>query len=710
MALSDNTVRWFPGGMLVELQVDAGGPVRIRSLGLADHPVPVRPGASDGSDDRWVPLVEIDLIGEGRLAISTAAQHRPYLVSRALRYAGHEELPTGNSTTLLVRQRDEDRGIEVATQLRHYAGADALRVVSEVTNVGPEPVTLTYLSSLSLTGFGSGLDVLRLHEARNVWLSELRWRALTAEEAGIVYVGDFHYDNWTSKGRHAVTTVGSRSSGDFLPVGAVENVAEEVAWAWQVEHHGGWHWELGDLHGDLYLQVSGPTDREHQWRQRLTPGERFTTVPVAVAVARDGLTGGLRALTDYRRLMRRRTRDNELLPVIFNDFMKCLNGDPNEEKVAPLIEAAAEVGADYYVMDAGWFAEEKDWWDTVGEWQESPTRFPSGLSKTMERIREHGLTPGLWLEPEVIGVRSPVADQLPADAFFTYRGGRVREADRYQLDYRCPQVRHRMDAVADRIIHDYGLGYLKLDYNIDVGPGTDSRQESPGAGLLEHHRAYADWLDGVLARHPGLVVEQCASGGMRMDYGMMSRADLVSTSDQQDPGRYAPIAASAPTAVAPEQSGSWASPQPEHSPEQLSFTLVNSMMGRMHLAGRIDLLSADQRARVRAAVDAYRGYRLTLAGGRPQWPVGLPGWHDPWVALAVDSDDDCVVAVWYRGAGEGEIVLPLARLGAGVWRAEAVFPTDLPMRLEWSDPDRRLRVGLPGGPVARIIRLRRVAD
>jgi alpha-galactosidase len=651
-----------------------------------------------------VPLVEIDFIGEGRLAISTAAQHRPYLVSRALRYAGHEERSTPHGSTLLVRQRDEHRGVEVTTHLRHYAGADVLQVMSEVANVGSEPFTLTYVSSLSLTGFGSGLDVPRLHEARNVWLSELRWRALTAEEAGLVCVGDFHYDNWTSKGRHAVTTVGSRSSGDFLPVGGVENVAEAVAWTWQVEHHGGWHWELGDLHGDLYLQVSGPTDREHQWRQSLAVGERFTTVPVAVAVARGDLTDGLRALTDYRRLMRRRTLDNERMPVIFNDFMKCLNADPTEEKVAPLVE----VGADYYVMDAGWFAEEKDWWDTVGEWRESPTRFPSGLSKTMERIREHGLIPGLWLEPEVIGVRSPVAEELPADAFFTYRGRRVREADRHHLDYRCPQVRDRMDGVADRIIGDYGLGYLKLDYNIDVGPGTDSRQESPGAGLLDHQRAYAEWLDDLLARHPSLVVEQCASGGMRMDYGMMSRADLVSTSDQQDPGRYAPIAAAAPTAVAPEQSGSWASPQPEHSAEQLSFTLVNSMMGRMHLAGRIDLLSSEQRARVRAAVEAYRGYRSMLARGRPQWPIGLPTWHDQWVALAIDSDDDCLVALWYRGGGHGEIVLPIARLGPGAFRAEAVFPTDLPLDLDWSDPDRRLRVGLMDGPVARIIRLRRV--
>src|SRR6202011_1704357 len=58
--------------------------------------------------------------------------------------------------------------------------------------------------------------------------------------------------------------------------------------------------------------------------------------------------------------------------------------------------------------------------------------------------------------------------------------------------------------------------YLKLDYNIMVGPGTDTGGISPGAGLLAANRAQLDWLDAVLDRHPGLVIENCSSGGMRI--------------------------------------------------------------------------------------------------------------------------------------------------------------------------------------------------
>jgi alpha-galactosidase len=114
----------------------------------------------------------------------------------------------------------------------------------------------------------------------------------------------------------------------------------------------------------------------------------------------------------------------------------------------------------------------------------------------------------------VIGVHSEVAGTLPADAFFTLDGRRVTENGRFHLDYRSETVRRRMDAVIDRLVADYQVGYFKFDYNINV-TGNDRHGDAPGAGLLGHNRAYLDWLDGLLDRHPGLVLESCSSGGMR---------------------------------------------------------------------------------------------------------------------------------------------------------------------------------------------------
>ena len=91
-------------------------------------------------------------------------------------------------------------------------------------------------------------------------------------------------------------------------------------------------------------------------------------------------------LTKYRRLIRRKNTDNKRLPVIFNDYMNCLWGDPTAEKEYPLIDAAKKAGCEYFVIDAGWYAD-GFWWDEVGEWEVSKKRFPDGLKPVMEYIR-----------------------------------------------------------------------------------------------------------------------------------------------------------------------------------------------------------------------------------------------------------------------------------------------------------------------------------
>ena len=150
------------------------------------------------------------------------------------------------------------------------------------------------------------------------------------------------------------------------------------------------------------------------------------------------------------------------------------------------------------------------------------------------------MVPGLWLEPEVVGVNSEVARELPAEAFFQRGGQRIVEHGRYHLDLRHPAAVKHLDQVVDFLVGDLGVGYLKMDYNISVAPGPDTGGVSAGAGLLAANRAQLDWLDAVLDRHPGLVIENCSSGGMRTDYALLARLQLQSTSDQQEFLRYPP--------------------------------------------------------------------------------------------------------------------------------------------------------------------------
>jgi alpha-galactosidase len=626
---------------------------------------PVRLGA--------VNLVELSLDGAGRTTASSD-QHRNYATSARLRYVRHEIA----DNSLTVVQRDPSTGVEVDSRLTKYP--TAISAVTTVRNTGSEPHRIDYVSSLNIATTADSV-----HIPYNTWFAEFRWRTLSTADIGFVDTG-LKPGSIAGRNRYAVDAFGSWSTGNNLPMGALTGNGRTLLW--QIEHNGAWHWELTDLGGDLQVTVSGPTEAEHQCAIELAPGDEFGSVPVSLVISSDGLTGVLADVNEYRRAIRRPNRDNAELPVIFNDYMNCLMGDPTTEKLLPLIDAAADVGAEYFVIDAGWYSETDNWWPTVGEWQPSTRRFPNGLKEVTDRIHKNGMVPGLWVEPEVVGVESPVADRLPDEAFFRRHGRRLAEAGRYQLDYRHPAVIEYMDSVIDRLVADFGVGYFKFDYNINIGPGTG---ESPGAGLLGHNRAFSAWLDGLFARHPDLVIENCSSGGMRVDYSQLRRMSIQSTSDQQDPLRYVPIAAAAPSAVTPEQAAIWAYSQPSYADELNVLTLVNAMLGRIHLSGHIDLMTGPQQDLVRRAITAYKGIRAGIPTARPVWPLGLPGWDDPWIALALENSTETLVAVWRRG-GADAVDIPLN--GA---RVESVFQGDA--EFEWTPGTLRVKLPDPGAAI-----------
>jgi alpha-galactosidase len=280
--------------------------------------------------------------------------------------------------------------------------------------------------------------------------------------------------------------------------------------------------------------------------------------------------------------------------------------------------------------------------------------------------------------------------------------------------------------VIDFVVGDLGVGYLKLDYNINAGPGTDVGYHSAGAGLLAHNRAHLDWLEAVLDRHPGLVIENCASGGLRTDYAMLSRLQLQSTSDQQDFLRYPPIMAAAPAAVTPEQAASWAYPQPGFSDREIVFALCGALLGRVHLSGHIDQMTDRQRRLVADAVDVYKQLRADLPGAVPFWPLGLPRWTDSWLALGMRTPDATYLIVWHRGsftdseAGPGgggtglagrsdrdpaSLAIPLPLPPAAGTGPEILYPRSGQSPVSWDAARRELIVTLPDTPSACLVRL-----
>lgn len=657
---------WGHSALKIVVDVSQDGPVALRTLSDGDRQHPPR---------ATQPLVEVLVAGEGRAQVSQRFSETA--IGRRLTYAGSAQTRDGAWRELRIDLRDERTGLTTETFVRSADGISACQVRTRVTNHGPAPVLLLGVTSFAAGLGGHPVEDLDLLRADSEWVGESRWTRHRLRDGSVPDLS-LALHGQDGRGRVAVVSTGTWSTGAHLPTGGIIDRTGGLAWLWQVEHNGAWRWEVGERLDGAYLALLGPTDIDHQWQQRLAPGESFTTVPVSVAVSADGVDGAVAALTAHRRALVRPHRDRSALPVVFNDYMNTLMGDPTTAKLLPLIDAAAAAGAEVFCIDAGWYDNGSTWWDSVGEWQPSQTRFPRGIEEVLARIRDCGMVPGLWLEPEVIGVRSPMADKLPAEAFLQRGGVRVVEQNRYHLDLRHPRAVAHLDEVVDRLVEQLGVGYFKLDYNIDPGAGTDLDADSVGAGLLGHNRAHLAWLDRILDRHPDLILENCASGGMRMDYALLSRMQLQSTSDQQDFLRYPPIAVAAPMSVLPEQSASWAYPQPDMSSEQFAYAMCTGMLGRLYLSGRLDRMSADQRESVRAAVRVFQGIRADLAAAVPLWPLGLPAWDDTWLSLALRAGEVTYLAVWRRGGATAATTLALPHLRGRQIDIDVLYPRHLP--------------------------------
>lgn len=441
----------------------------------------------------------------------------------------------------------------------------------------------------------------------------------------------------------------------------------------------------------LYLQISGPSEAENHWWKKLQPNESFTTVPVSVAVSKADLEDALQIITKYRRCIRRENDDNKKLPVIFNDYMNCLMGEPTTAKLIPLIESAKKAGCEYFCIDCGWYSD-GFWWDGVGEWLPSEKRFPGGINEPLNYIRENGMIPGLWLELEVMGIKCPLANKLPDDWFFMRHGKRIIDQSRYQLDYRNPKVREYASSIIDRLVNEYGVGYIKMDYNIDMGIGTDNNADSAGDGLLEHNRAYLKWLDGIFLKYPKLVIENCSSGGMRMDYAQLSRYSIQSTSDQMDYKMNAIIASAVNSLVTPEQGAVWSYPLKNGDKEEVICNMVNAILGRIHQSGHLAEISEESFKYIQEGIKYYKKIRSDIPKLLPMWPAGIPNLESKWFAYGLKGDKKDYLSIWRIDSNQDVFKVKLKhRIGQDL-KIKLAYPEDAEIRTYWNKKEGILTV------------------
>ena len=627
----------------------------------------------------------------------------------------------GRSTAVLefISQKVEKKngGTSVVTTLKHPSGllcehqlswrgnVPAFSSSVSVRNTGKKPVTLEMLSSFSLGGMtpyahDDAPNRLFVHRYRSTWSAEGRLDTQGIEDLQLER-------SWAGNGIacERFGQVGSMPVRGFFPFVALEDREAGVLWGAQLACPGSWQMEV--FRKDDFVALSGgQADREFgHWFKTLKSGETYDT-PVATLGCIKG---------DINELAQRLSSEQEAaladLPKIENDLPIVVNewctswGNPTQENLLALAKRLQGTPAKYLVIDDGWAERPGGGIQQNGDWIINRKSFPEGLAATCRTIREHDLIPGIWFEFEVCNPGSKAFDLTD---HHLQRDGRVLQVGtRRYWDFRDPFT---FDYLTKKVIHllrDNGFGYLKVDYNETIGFGVDGA-ESPGEGLRQHLEGVQKFFRKLREELPDLVIENCSSGGHRLEPSMMGLCAMGSFSDAHESREIPIIAANVQRLILPRQSQIWAVLRKHDTAQRLAYSLAATFLGRMCLSGDVHDLSPAQWKLTVSAMELYRRVYPIIRDGHSTFH-GETGknWRHPqgWQAVLRTSKNGkraVLIAHTFGKAFPKSAQIPLTESG---WKIEETWPEK--QGLSATLKGKSLKLDLPGEFRACVVGLRR---
>ena len=570
--------------------------------------------------------------------------------------------------------------------------------VTTVRNTGAEPLTLDRLSSGYVAGIGRGGKPWHekrfvLHMCDSSWQGEGQWRSGYIEEFGVYPT----YNHGTQRAWRIGST-GSWTTCRHYPMIMLEDTALGETWYFEIATHASWYIEVnvGGYRSDLWLNVllSACHEGHDGWHYELQAGESYTAPLAIYGKVKGGFEEAVAALTKYKRAKIDRAFPGGHIPVCFNDYMNCLWALPTREKLVPLIDAAAAVGCEYFVIDAGWFGGGQHWSCALGDYEQNDALFgEGGFDGILAYIREKGMLPGCWLEVESVNASAQVLQKIP-NARLT-RHGHVIGKNTGFLNFRNPAVREHVFGIFERL-YNKGIRFIKNDYNQNVGIGIDGAcgQASPEE-LKRNQAAFMALIDRVHEAFPDLVIENCSSGCMRADHASERHFYMQSVSDQEYYERMPSVVQGLFACMPPERVGIWGYPYPvmiEHRESfkpsaeftarfadghNTVFNMVQTMLGCIYLSGHIDCADEENLALMKEGIDLYKQNRDLIAKSYPVYPTGLIKMADKGIlSLGMQEPESgtLLLAVWKTGE-QTHAKLELGKYLGENARMEAMYPT-----------------------------------
>ncbi|MBR6358205.1 MAG: alpha-galactosidase [Lachnospiraceae bacterium] len=458
-------------------------------------------------------------------------------------------------------------------------------------NVTGKPARLELLSSFAI----KGLKADRIHRATSFWSAEGKLLSQDLTDLDMER-------SWANHGMRIEKfgQTGSMPVLKWFPFLALEDSEKSEFLGVQLYVSASWQIEVYRRDESISVQ-GGLADRDFgAWSKDVMPGEKFETPKAVIATGHS-----LEEVCD--KLVK--AQDPHIaevdrdMPVIFNEYCTTW-GNPTLENLEKTAKRLEGTGVRYLVIDSGWYRTEtcKDWFCGAGDWEPSRELFPDGIKEAADVIRSHGLIPGLWFEYECLGSASKAWNEN--DHVLKRDGFPVNASGRKFWNMTDPWVWEYLDSRVVKLLKEAGFGYIKIDYNANTGAGVDGA-ESYGEGLRCSAEESVRYMKHLGEEIPGLVIENCASGGHRLTPAFMENSSMSSFSDAHECNSIPLIAANLHRVIRPEQSQIWAVLRASADIHRINFLLSASFLGRLCLSGEIFDLDEEKWGAALSAIGFY---------------------------------------------------------------------------------------------------------
>ncbi len=389
---------------------------------------------------------------------------------------------------------------------------------------------------------------------------------------------------------------------------------------------------------------------------RLKPGERLASPAFHAGFSNEGFGGASRLFHRYQRTrilpgaptLRPR-------PVLYNSW-EATEFAVDEAGQMVLAEKAASIGVERFVVDDGWFGARNDSRAGLGDWFVNAKKFPNGLAPLIKRANDLGMEFGLWVEPEMVNPNSDLYRAHP-DWVIHFPGRARSEArDQLVLNLARKEVYDYLLHALDRLLTSNNIAFLKWDHN-----RAWSEPGWPAVAPAEQQRLYVAYVDNLYKllaelrrRHPHIEIESCASGGGRVDLGIMALTDQVWVSDNTDPYDRLLIQDGFSHAYAPAIMMAWVTDAPNFVNQRvtsLEYRFLSAMQGSLGVGANLNHWSSDDFTKAKQLIAAYKVIRPTVQQGNLYRLVSPRGGSARSATLSVAQDGNQAVLFAFLHSG-----------------------------------------------------------